>query len=125
MPVSSGLRTPSGYSLPTPLPLQAALHITVVSGPHDGETWRLVQPHVTVGRTHLNDICLHRDGGVSRGHLTLRFQHGRWFAQDEHSSNGTFLCLAGQLCRITTLFELPPNPRLRVGTTELKITFEH
>lgn len=123
--MSSGVRTPSGFSLPTPLPLQAVLTVTVVAGPHDGETWRFKQPHVTIGRTHMNDICLHRDGGVSRGHLTLRFKEGRWFARDEHSSNGTFLCLAGQLCRLNSVFELTGDVRLRLGATELKFGFEH
>lgn len=110
--------------MPTPLPLQAALTLTVVAGPHDGETWRLAQPHITIGRTHLNDICLHRDSGVSRGHLTLRFREGRWFVRDEGSSNGSFMCLAGQLCRISTAFELPDHARIRIGSTELKIGFE-
>ena len=72
----------------------------------------------------MNDICLQRDSGVSRGHLTLQFKNGRWFVNDEGSSNGTFLCLAGQLCRISTAFELPDHARLRVGSTELKVAFD-
>lgn len=121
--LSSGLRTPSGLSLPSPLPLQTAMTITAVSGPHDGEVWRLSQPHVTIGRTRMNDICLHNDPGVSRGHFTMRYNEGQWYLRDEGSSNGTFLCLAGQLCRITRSFELPGNARIRVGSTELKISF--
>lgn len=72
----------------------------------------------------MNDICLHRDNGVSRGHLTIRLKDGVWFVRDENSSNGTFLCIAGQLCRISTAFELPLNARLRIGSTELKIGME-
>lgn len=119
--VSSGLRTPSGFSLPTPVPLRAALSITAVAGPHDGATWELVQPKVTIGRIQNNDVCLHRDSGVSRLHLTLSFVEGRWYVRDDHSSNGTYLCIAGQLFRINSMSELPVGARLRVGSTELRI----
>lgn len=83
----------------------------------------MAQPLVTIGRDHRNDIVLHRDGGVSRGHMTLRFESGRWFARDEGSSNGTFYCVAGQLCRVGAAFELPGDARIQVGATQLKLEF--
>ena len=45
---------------------------------------------ITVGRTEDNDIC-YRSPVISSLHAVLIFKDGRWFVQDDTSSNGTFV----------------------------------
>ncbi len=122
-PVSSGLHTPSGSDLtiPSPAPHQTGLAITAISGPHDGEVWHVVGQKITVGREGRNDVCLQRDGGVSRTHMSLQHRSGSWFAQDENSSNGTMVRFGGQLMKLSVAFELHPGTTLQLGSTQLKV----
>ncbi|MEE0863276.1 MAG: type VII secretion protein EssC [Lachnospiraceae bacterium] len=45
---------------------------------------------ITIGRTEKNDIC-YFNNAVSSQHATLRFEYGRWFVQDDNSTNGIFV----------------------------------
>gem|GEM_PF-6477755 len=71
----------------------------------------------TIGRDPANDGTLAVDGtsGVSRRHITLIFEAGRWYVRDENTSNGTRL--NGTRITSGTLVPLEAVSRLTLGTT--------
>jgi Ca-activated chloride channel family protein len=63
-----------------------AARLVVLSGPLAGRRFELVQPRVVLGRTSAADIWLD-DPKVSRQHLVVSGQNGRFLAQDMGSTN--------------------------------------
>jgi pSer/pThr/pTyr-binding forkhead associated (FHA) protein len=55
----------------------------------DGRRFRFDQPF-TVGRSGDCDVCI-EDSHVSRRHISVAFERGRWCARDLQSSNGMFV----------------------------------
>ena len=62
--------------------------LTIRQGKDLGRQFSFDQPEVSIGRTAENDVVL-EDAGVSRRHVVIRNQGGRFYAQDMGSANGT------------------------------------
>lgn len=74
----------------------------------------------TVGREGC-DLNISGDGRVSRRHLSINFENGRYFLTDLHSSNGTFV--AGQKLAPDAPFALSGPVRIDLGKfTALELT---
>ena len=74
----------------------------------------------TVGREGC-DLNISGDGRVSRRHLSVNFENGRYFLIDLHSSNGTFV--AGQKLAPDAPFALTGPVRIDLGKfTTLELT---
>ena len=62
--------------------------LTIQEGKDLGRQYSFDQPEVSIGRTAENDVVLY-DPGVSRKHVVIRDEGGRFFVQDQGSANGT------------------------------------
>ncbi|HEY3450828.1 MAG TPA: FHA domain-containing protein [Myxococcales bacterium] len=62
--------------------------LTIQEGKDLGRQFSFDQPEVSIGRTAENDVVLY-DPGVSRKHVVIRDEGGRFFVQDQGSANGT------------------------------------
>src|ERR1700722_1533850 len=64
--------------------------VTIAEGQDRGREYTFNQPEVSIGRVAENDIVL-GDAGVSRKHVLIRQDAGKFFVQDLGSANGTKL----------------------------------
>lgn len=64
--------------------------LTIVEGKDQGRQFTFDQPEVLIGRTAENDVVLY-DPGVSRRHVKIREDGGRYRVEDLGSANGTQL----------------------------------
>ena len=107
------------------MPRDQELNITLMSGPHDGETYHFSlavasEPFiVTIGRRAGCDIVLDYDAQVSRVHAKLIYdaRDTEFFLEDADSRNGTFV---GQT-RLRNRIHLEPGTLFRVGRTWLRL----
>ncbi len=94
--------------------------VGVMSGPRDGDVLYLEAvpgAALIVGRREESDICLNYDNQVSREHAAILYDGQRFWLEDLHSTNGTFV---GDI-RITERVELHPGQLFRVGRTWLRL----
>ncbi len=86
----------------------------------DGErtTHRFSKPEVTVGRSRSRDIPL-ADRSISRLHLSLRFERGRFLLRDEGSQNGSYL--GATRLEPEEAIELPQGQGVRIGPFEIRV----
>jgi pSer/pThr/pTyr-binding forkhead associated (FHA) protein len=56
----------------------------------DTRSYRFSTPEITIGRDPACDFCL-EDKTISAKHARLAYHHGHWWAEDLHSTNGTFI----------------------------------
>jgi pSer/pThr/pTyr-binding forkhead associated (FHA) protein len=56
----------------------------------DIRSYRFSSPEITIGRDPACDFCL-EDKTISAKHARLAYHHGHWWAEDLHSTNGTFI----------------------------------
>lgn len=98
--------------LPTPI----ILHYE-----RDGEFFplRFTDPEVLVGRDPACN-CPLEDTTVSAQHARLSFRQGQWWAEDLHSTNGTYLNQE----QVTLPTVLASGDQLRCGQVILSITLE-
>jgi hypothetical protein len=79
---------------------------------------------LTIGRKDDNDLCLRNDTFVSRYHAKLHWREGRWWLQDDTSTNGSFT--ENELDtfiedRLEGTISIDPGQLFRVGRTWLRI----
>lgn len=98
--------------------------IAVMSGPKDGDSLTFhtlldsSQPvELTIGRREGSDVCLSYDSQVSRDHARLLCDGTRFWLEDQHSTNGSFI---GDE-KITGRAELEPGQLFRIGRTWLRV----
>jgi hypothetical protein len=77
------------------------------------------QKAITIGRNDGNDIHF-EDIELSNHHAMLRYHHNQWWAEDIHSTNGTFIN-GEKIMDPTVLFS---EDVLRCGVKEWKIMIE-
>jgi pSer/pThr/pTyr-binding forkhead associated (FHA) protein len=73
---------------------------------------------ITIGRNADNDIAID-NLSVSKRHATIRNSGGRYFIEDENSTNGTYLNE-----KLVTSEKLGHKDRLTVGKHTLEILFD-
>ncbi len=91
--------------------------LVVVEGPDQGRAAPLRLPDgvVTVGTDPASDLCL-TDDRVSRRHLTVRAEAGRFVVTDHQSTNGTLFEGA-----LVTESRVPLGATLKLGRTFLRV----
>ena len=72
---------------------------------------------MTLGRSNQNQLSYPDDVGLSRQHLALNYEDGKWTVEDLHSKNGSML--NGELLKCL----MPFNPGDRVAAGHLTIEF--
>lgn len=92
--------------------------LAIKSGPNAGRVLPLLPTTMSIGREHDNNIEL-KDPEVARYHARIVYERGQFAIEDLESSTGTFI--NGQRTRRAQLAE---GDLIRVGTTELAITYE-
>jgi Ca-activated chloride channel homolog len=90
-------------------------HLVVLNGELVGRRFPLAKPQIILGRTPAADIPL-QDAEVSRNHLLLACQKGRFMAVDLGSTNTSLV--NGK--RVDAPVPLAPGDVLRVGAVELR-----
>jgi hypothetical protein len=84
--------------------------LVVRQGPQTGTSFPL-PPHSTeIGRDETADISL-QDPEMSRRHVRISWQEGRYILEDLNSTNGTFL----NNTRVTAAQRLSPGDKIRMG----------
>ena len=96
--------------------------VTMMSGPHDGETLHFEPDNagsfrLTLGRRDNCDISLAFDSQVSRLHAELVYQDEQFWLEDLDSRNGTFV----DNKRVTARIGIDPGTLFRVGRTWLRL----
>jgi Ca-activated chloride channel family protein len=89
--------------------------LVVLSGEQAGRRFELVQPRIAIGRTSAADFPIY-DAQVSRQHLVIAGQNGRFWAQDMGATN-TSMVNGVSLARPVAL---SPGDIVRVGSVELR-----
>ena len=87
---------------------------------YDGEILRehvLDKPQITIGRASNRDISLPQDKLISRRHLVINYQHGRYILFDEGSANGTYI--NGRLIEAMQSYELSHDDLITLGRHQL------
>lgn len=69
---------------------QPIFRLVMRKGPTPGQVYDLVKTETVIGRDIVNDIVIN-DSEVSRRHVRLTFEAGRFMIQDDGSTNGTFV----------------------------------
>lgn len=64
--------------------------IHILNGPEKGQTFEMTADTVYVGRSSANDLRL-KDKSISRKHLSVRTEGGKFYVKDLKSTNGTFV----------------------------------
>jgi len=108
-----------------PVVTDPELHITLMSGPHDGQIHGFkpisqFEPLIiTIGRRIGCHIVLDYDAQVSRVHARLIYdpRDAEYFLEDAESRNGTFV---GQT-RLRARIRLEPGTMFRIGRTWLRL----
>jgi hypothetical protein len=96
------------------------LPVLIISkGPGSGRKVTLAPMTMTVGREHDNNIEL-KDEDVARYHARISFEKGKYVLHDLESHSGTWVNDG----RVNEC-ELKHGDKLRVGSTELIVDFEH
>lgn len=67
-----------------------AYQLVMQKGPTPGLVFDLVKPEITIGRDITNDFVI-SDAEVSRKHVTMKMEAGRYIIEDMNSTNGTFI----------------------------------
>lgn len=88
--------------------------VSILSGPHKGETFSMLKPSFTIGRGAENDILLPSDAKISRSHIKI-------------TKSGTTLKIENLSKRNPVLFEgdykdvieLQGNDKITIGDTEI------
>ena len=89
--------------------------LTIVRGPETGRVVELVGRALRVGRAPSCEIRID-DNSVSRVHVLLSKEEGRWVLEDPGSSNGTFLAgerVQRRMVEDGDVFQLGPRVMLR------------
>lgn len=94
------------------------LFLTATLGPCMGKRFPIQSLPVRLGRGKEADIRLDEDLSVSRGHAQLYDQDGALRIQDQNSTHGTLVN-----GRAVQDAPLSPGDRIRVGETELLVTY--
>ena len=105
-----------------PLP---RLHLTVMSGPADGQRLELVPaglpPSVSIGRSTDNAIVLTEDPDVSRRHARIVWLDQTWTLEDRGSTNGTYVGEFGRAERVHDSLPIAAGQIFRVGLTRFRL----
>ncbi len=95
-------------------------YLTVISGPHVGNNFKIEKPDSTVGRSSKADIHVN-DVGISRKHARLIAYGQDVFIEDMDSANGTYL--NGDL--IDRRIQLQEGDKITLGSsTILKFSYQ-
>jgi hypothetical protein len=109
----------SASARPARVAVPARLFVSVVAGPHAGETFRPQKLPAVIGRSAGCAICLENDIGVSRQHAEL-YRRGRALRlRDLDSRHGTQL--NGQAVTETALAD---GDTIQVGVSRLLLQYE-
>jgi Ca-activated chloride channel family protein len=90
-------------------------HLVVLTGSLSGQRFELVRPRMIIGRTSAADVAV-ADSSVSRQHLAIAGQNGKFMAVDLGSTNTS--TLNGQ--PLGRPEALSPGDLLRVGDVEIR-----
>ncbi|MFP4346506.1 MAG: FHA domain-containing protein [Anaerolineales bacterium] len=97
----------------------ARAKLVIVQGPGTGREFRIAAPEVKVGRDpQVNDFEL-QDQFISNPHFTISAEQGRFFIQDEKSTNGTQL--NGEPLPPGQRVPLPPDSIIEAGQSRLQL----
>ena len=97
----------------------ARAKLVIVQGPGMGREFRIATPEVKVGRDpQVNDFGL-QDQFISNPHFTISAEQGRFFIQDEKSTNGTKL--NGEPLPPGKRVPLPPDSIIEAGQSRLQL----
>ncbi len=113
---SSDLKLPpadDGLKLPT----DGVFLLSIVSGPANGETFRLMQPRIVIGRKGA-DIPLN-DPEISRHHCLLEVRDKFINLKDLDSTNGTFY----EEERVRAAM-LQDGSEFRIGLSVIRLSFQ-
>jgi pSer/pThr/pTyr-binding forkhead associated (FHA) protein len=101
------------------------LVLTYMSGPHDGETVRMVAlgdpPECTFGRSEACSIQIPNDPDISRSHARLYWNNGKWLLQDLGSLNGTYLGEFLRSSKVSSPSLVTPGQIFRMGATRFRL----
>lgn len=110
------------------------LSIMIMSGVDDGallyfqseSDGEAVKEHwtLTIGRRDDNDITLKNDTFVSRQHARLHWKDGRWWLEDDESTNGSFVENPVDVfadMRVRGIVPVDIGQLFRIGRTWLRI----
>lgn len=83
---------------------------------HEGERWV-----IRIGRREDSDVCLRNDNFVSRVHAYIIWEKGRWWLEDNNSTNGTFITNDDLDARVQGVIPINPGDFFRIGHTWMRI----
>jgi hypothetical protein len=72
-------------------PIELTTTLICISGPHEGEVFKLDTGISSIGRSTDNVVVLNRDKEISRRHAIILQESGRNALQDQNSLNGTLV----------------------------------
>lgn len=98
---------------------QVKIHMSVVKGPHAGQTFVFSKTELTFGRGPENDVILVNDPLVSRMHARIEFQNGEFNLINISQKNG--LLVQGQY---VDRWRLVNDSVFQIGDSEIKFEFD-
>ncbi|MBC7466256.1 MAG: FHA domain-containing protein [Bdellovibrio sp.] len=98
---------------------QLKIQVSVVKGPHAGQTFNLNKPALTIGRGPENDIVLVNDPLVSRIHARIELNNGEFDLINLSQKNG--LSVQGEF---VDKWRLVNDSTFQVGDSEIKFQFD-
>lgn len=103
------------YRLPSGLgAVNSRAELVAVSGPQKGQVWALGEGPISIGRAPDQEVRL-TDPSVSRSHAVVQLKQGRYWIEDNNSTNGVRLNSKQVKEAILTDGDL-----IELGTTRLK-----
>src|SRR5262245_20336451 len=76
---------------------------------------------LSIGRQEETDVCLRNDTFVSRKHAYLYWENGRWWLQDNQSTNGTFVENGENDARVSSSVPIRQGDLFRIGHTWMRL----
>lgn len=104
-------------SLSSPLNTARVSRVLIVDGPQKGKVIPLATAGITFGRSQDCDFQL-QDNFASGKHLRIFLQNGCWYAQDLHSTNGSFV--NGDRIEVSAPLEM--GTQIRIGQTTMELS---
>lgn len=98
---------------------QMKIQMSVVTGPHAGQTFTFNKPALTIGRGPENDIVLVNDPLVSRMHARIEFNDGEFDLINSSQKNS--LLVQGEA---VDKWRLVNDSTFQVGDSEIKFQFD-
>jgi len=95
-----------------------ACYLEIIKGKDQGKKYRLEREEIIIGRNKECDIEID-DPEISRRHLRLFTENGRWFVEDLQSTNGTYV----NKLRVDR-YRVNPGDKIKAGQTYFRFKVE-